>query len=500
MNTFMNGLQNATNFKHTENGAVAHKSTMMMVYDMFAFGGAYRKRSLEDCVLLFKNAYEENPELALKCLFYLGDCRGGQGERRFFRICFKWLCGAYPEAARRNLQYIPEFRRWDDVLYATEGTMVFMDALELVKTQLALDVECKTPSLLAKWLPSENASAKDTVRMGNIVRRHLGMTHKQYRRTLSILRERIKVVEKLMSANRWDEIEFDKIPSKAGLVYKNAFARRDMIAKKYETFIKSKDTKVNAKALFPYEVTRDALKVAHKKIGDVDREAVNKYWDNLPNYFGDEECSLMAVVDTSASMWGEPINVAISLGLICAEQLRGPFAGHFISFSRQPKLIKTEGVDFVDKVKRIHDQNLCENTNLTGVFDMLKEIALQPGVNKEDVPKTIVVISDMEIDTGSSCHDYWYRRDNVQFKGWTTENAATEMEKVRLDWKAAGLAMPRLVYWNVDARSNTVLDLSENVSLVSGCSPIIFQQVVKGVTGIQLMLDKLNSDRYTVIG
>ena len=77
-NTFMENLTNATNFMVTENGALAHKSTRSMVYDMFAFGGAYRKRTDEDCIWLFKNAYEENPELALKCLFYLRDCRGGK--------------------------------------------------------------------------------------------------------------------------------------------------------------------------------------------------------------------------------------------------------------------------------------------------------------------------------------------------------------------------------------------------------------------------------------
>ena len=78
MNTFMKNLTNATNYAETENGALAHKSTNNAVYDLFALGGAFRKRTDEDCILVFKNAYEENPELALKCLFYLRDCRGGK--------------------------------------------------------------------------------------------------------------------------------------------------------------------------------------------------------------------------------------------------------------------------------------------------------------------------------------------------------------------------------------------------------------------------------------
>ena len=111
MNTFVNGLADATNFSRTDNGALAHKTTRSAVYDMFALGGAYRRRTDEDCILLFKNALEENESLALKCLFYLRDCRGGQGERRFFRVCYKWLAQKQPKIAKRNLEQLSEYGR-----------------------------------------------------------------------------------------------------------------------------------------------------------------------------------------------------------------------------------------------------------------------------------------------------------------------------------------------------------------------------------------------------
>ena len=504
-NTFMNTLTEATNFDRTANGALAHKSTGSKVYDMFALGGAYRKRSDEDCILLFKNAYEENAELALKCLFYLRDCRGGQGERRFFRLCFNWLCHEDPQAALRNLIHLSEYGRWDDMLYATKDTVVFAYALEEIKRQLALDVQCKTPSLLAKWLPSENASSKETKAMATQVRTFLGMSHKEYRQILSELRKRINVLERLMSAGRWEEIEFDKIPSKAGLVYKNAFARRDLIAKKYETFAKSENTKVNAKTLYPYEVVAQAIKNCdwryESKLSDTDRAMIEKYWNNLPDYLNGQPCSMMCVVDTSGSMTGReaaaPLNIACSLGMYCAERIGGPFKDHYISFSSEPQLIKIEGVDFVDKVCRIYRTNLCENTDLVKTFNMLKQIALTPGVNKEDIPKTLVVISDMQIDCSGTSN--WTRGHYERVNQWTTENTATEMEKLREEWAADGLELPRLVYWNVNASKNTVLDKGPYVSFVSGASPVIFEQVIKGVTGYQLMLDKLMSDRYAVI-
>ena len=490
MNTFMSNLQDATNFTRTDNGALAHKTTKSAVYDLFALGGAFRRRSDEDCILLFKNALEEDESLALKCLFYLADCRGGQGERRFFRVCYKWLAKTYPEVAKRNLEKIPEYRRWDDVIYSLVDTPLENDALAFIKHQLTLDLQCKTPSLLGKWLPSENASSKETKRMGNIVRTYLRMSHKEYRKILSELRTRINIVEKLMSANRWDEIEFDKIPSIAGLIYKNAFARRDIIKQKYEAFAKSEDTKVNASVLYPYEVVYKAVEGGwsynFNKLSDTDRAIIEKYWKNLPDYLNGKDCKMMCVVDTSGSMTGAeasaPINVAIGLGMYCAERIGGAFKDHYISFSSKPQLIKIEGVDFVDKVRRIYRTNLCQNTDIEATFKMLKNVALAS--KPEDVPETIVIISDMQIDSMS----HWY-----------SDTAATEMEKIRKEWEEEELKCPKLVYWNVNAKNNTILDDGENVTYVSGMSPVIFEQVISGITGYDLMLEKLGSERYKSI-
>ena len=505
-NKILEQLNIIFNTKETENGGIAHKSTNSKVYDMFALGGAYRSRSDEDTILLFKNAYEEDKNLALKCLFYLRDIRGGQGERRFFRVCFKWLCNNHPEDARKLVQFLPEYGRYDDLWYTTENTPCWRNAMALIEDQLYLDMDSKTPSLLAKWLPSINASSYETREFAKLIRQNLGFSKKHYRKVLSQLREKIKVVEKLMSENRWDEIEFDKLPSKAGIKYKNVFAKRDIIAKKYETFIKSKDTTVNAKTLYPYEIVSKVVDnisywSGDVKMSDLDKEVVEKYWNNLPNYLENgKNNSILGVVDTSGSMRGSgpaaPINIAISLGMYAGERCSGPFKDHYISFSSRPQLIKIEGINFADKVNRIYKTNLCENTNLTGVFDLLKNVALStPGAAK-DLPDTIVVISDMEIDMGA-CSDRWGNR--VEFNSWTSLTAATEMEKIRREWAMYGLKLPKLVYWNVDARQNTILDSGDSVSFVSGFSPVIFEQVCQGITGYELMLDKLMCDSYKAI-
>ena len=507
-NTFMNQLSNNTNFKNTENGALAHRTTNNAVYDMFAMGAAYRKRPDADVILLFKNAFEENEELAMKCLFYIRDCRGGQGERRFFKVCMKWLAKNHPEAVRRNLQYFSEYGRWDD-LYTLVDTPLEKEAFELIKEQLEKDIvdvmngTKKTGiSLLAKWLKSENASSAETKKLAKKTREYLNIPASAYRKTLSKLREQIKVLEKLMSANRWDEIDFSKIPSKAGLIYKNAFARRDLIAEKYEKFAKDKNTTVNAGTLYPYEVVDKATKYFrwnyYNNLTETDRAMINKYWENLPDYLNGANCSMLCVVDTSGSMTGTqasaPINVAISLGLYCAEHISGPFANHYISFSSRPQLIKTEGIDFVDKVERIYRTNLCESTNLEKVFDLLLDTALNNNVKNQDIPKTIVVISDMEINQGTAHWKNWNYEN-----GWTENKTSTEMEKIRIKWANYGLKLPKLIYWNVDARNNTILDAGPNVSFVSGMSPTIFKSVLTGKSGWDLCLEAICAERYAVI-
>ena len=495
MNTFTQNLATSTNYKRTENGALAHKSTLSKVYDMFALGGAYRNRTEDDCIDLFCDALRENESLAIKCLFYLRDVRGGQGERRFFRVCFKWLAQEHRDMALRNLDQVSEFGRWDDLVYTTFDTPLQDNALEIIKKQLTLDVQCETPSLLAKWLPSENASSAQTKAYGTVVRKYLGMSHKEYRKLLSSLRDKIRIVETLMSQNRWDEIEFDKIPSRAGLIYKNAFARRDIIAKKYESFVKDENTTVNAKDLYPYDIIRDARGYwsrygSTRHISSTERAALQKMWDNLPDYFNGEPAKMIAVVDTSGSMtgWGSsnvaPIDVAISLGLYCAERNTGDFADQIITFSSRPQFIQTSGPDVFEKAKNIYKMNIVEDTNLEATFDLLKRVALRS--NPEDIPETILVISDMEINYGV---------EGISRDG----DIQTLMERIRSDWESVGLKMPKLVYWNVDARQDTILDLGPDVSYVSGASPITFEMVMTGKTGYDLMIEKLESDRYSVI-
>jgi hypothetical protein len=333
------------------------------------------------------------------------------------------------------------------------------------------------------------------------------MTSKQYRKTLSVLRNRINVLERLMSENKWDEIEFDKIPSRAGIIYRNAFARHDIERAKseknvqtYADFAKDTSTKVNADTLYPCDVVHKALGEYNywwgpsKKMTETERAMLNKYWENLHDYFNNAVFNGVAVVDTSSSMWSTrgvasiaPMDVACALGMYCAEfcNPNSPWYGHYISFSRKAKLVPVEGIDFVDKVQRIRAHDLCENTNIESVSNLILSLAIQHKVQPEDMPKNVVIISDMEFD--ASCRG-------------TTPYMETTMDRIAKAYEAAGYNAPHLVFWNVDARQDNI-PMRDNgkVTFVSCYSAVLFEQLLTGKTGLDFVLDKLDSDRYKQI-
>lgn len=512
MNTFMNALKTDSNYTYTENGALTYKSTLDGLLDLFALGGAYRTRSDADVINLFMKAFREDETHALRCLFYLRDVRGGQGERRFFRVVTRWLADNHTAAMRRNLKYVPEFGRWDD-LYTFVGSPLESEAFNLMYEQLKLDVQCKTPSLLAKWLKSENTSSKESRKLADLTRRYFHMNHKEYRKTLSILRERIRLLERLMSAQRWDEIEFDKIPSRAGMIYKNAFARHDIERMKsektvqsYEDFAKDKNTKVNAKALYPYEVVKEAMAFGHwgyyygsrngNDLSNTNRLMVNKYWENLEDYFKGCSFNGICVADTSGSMYGQPLSVALSIAMYCAEHNKGEFANHFFTFSNNPTFVEIEGIDFVDKINRMVRSDWGGSTNVEAVFDKMLSIAKQNHCSQDEIPASVIIVSDMEFNDcvcgGARSTSRW------SYGGPRADE--TLFETIEKRWEAAGYKMPNLVFWNVQARQDNIpMRVSGHVSYVSGFSPVIFEQVLKGKTAYDLMFDKIDSERYACI-
>jgi hypothetical protein len=481
--TLLKELKKATNYTYTENGGLTHKSTLNKCYDLFAFGGASRGKGEEDILDMFYDALREDKLLAMKLLFYIRDVRGGLGERRTFRIILKSLANSHPYLIEKNIDLISFYGRYDDLLVLFD-TKCEDKMINLIAKTLIDDCRTNQPTLLAKWLPSENASSSDSRRLARKLAKKLSLTNREYRKTLSSIRNKIKIVENLLSEKKYNKIEFDKLPSKAGLKYRDAFLRHEELCARYVEFIDNKNSKINAKTLYPYDIIRNVWNCETHE-----RKVLDKYWKNLPDYFDGKPCSILPVIDNSGSMtWNLnggviPIDVAVSLGIYCAERNLGDFHNHYISFSRTPKLVEIKGNNIVEKTLSAVKNVLYENTNIEAVFDLILKTLKKSDLSEECLPKHIVIISDMEFDEGTRCND-----------------SVTLMERIRKEWAKEGYTMPNLVYWNVCSRRNNISDLgADNITYVSGCTPMIFKSIMSGKNGMDLMLDTLNSDRYSSI-
>jgi hypothetical protein len=508
MTNMLTGLIDETNIAFTENGGQSFATTKSYVLDLFALGGSLRSRQDEEISIIFDKALGEDKLLSTKTMFYFRDVRGGQGERNTFRVMLKHLARVSPDTVVKNLDLIPQFGRWDD-LYALIDTPVANQAMVLIKKQFDEDMLSEHPSLLGKWLKSENTSSEASKKLGRLTRKLLGLTPKQYRQSLTLLRTKIGIVEQNMSANKWSDISYGNLPSVAGFKYTGSFHRHDGI--RYANFladVAAGETTINSSTLFPYDIVRKALRVMQEQqqmhVDSVlyadqtakvqsDMNALNVMWDNLPNYVGDESQNALAVVDVSPSMEGLPKNVAISLGLYLAEHSVGPYRDHFITFAEQPAIVKVSGSTFVEKVRNITESAWGISTNIEAVFDLILGVAIKNKISQDDMIEKLYIISDMEFDRISNDTTNWQ----------DTQQRGSVFRVIRAKYEAAGYKLPALVFWNVDARNNQVPATMDDsgVQLVSGCSPALFTSLISGkdLSAIDLMMHVLNDERYNSV-
>lgn len=479
MNSFLNSL----NVTRTENGALALASSGSELVNLFGLGAAMRKRSAEDMKSLFASAYNEDKLLATKIAFYIRDVRGGQGERDAFRNICDWLAENDSNTLIKNLEKIPEFGRWDDLarLSLSNDEVVSALALTIVEKQLELDKEAEHPSLLAKWMPSENTSDKETIADARKMAKKLGLSRAQYRKELlSPIRAKIVLVESLMCAKEWDGVNYENVPSRAAMTYRNAFKKHDEARyNEYLGAVEKGEKVIKASTLYPYDLYN---KVNATRAVDRTLEA---QWKALPDFLKDNpDGKGIVVADTSASMNGDPIAVAVSLAIYMAERNVGPFQDAFITFSMKPQLHMLKGDTLYDKIRTLDKSGWDMNTDINAVFRLILDRGVAAKVSAEDMPSTIYIISDMQFDR-------------------CTNGNQTNFEAIREMYAKAGYVMPKLVFWNVRASGKQVpAAANENgVFLVSGCSPVIFEQVMKAkaVTPYELMLETLNKPRYDVI-
>lgn len=482
-------LLNAQNYTVTEKGALTHASTRSAVLDLFALGGSATKNiNVENLIL---DALDEDFRLAVRVIFYLSDIREGQGRRDFFRVALLAILRRDSEVAAKLLQYVPFFGRWD-YLYWFLGTPLEKQALSLMKDEVRAAVNEERPSLVFKWMASEDASSEQTKYHAEITRRFFKLSKKEYRQLLSEGRRIADVVERKMSANEWTAIKYESVPAVAMKKYRKAFAKH---GKTFEKFIKEVEagTKtIKSSVLYPADLLRAGVQGSADK-NSLERRTLVEQWKALPNYLV-EGVRALTVLDTSGSMfgYGDPaIFAAASLAIYAAERLTGPFRNTVMSFSRDAKLFQLPEGDFLQKYNYIERNQIVDTTNLQSVFDLILSTARAHSLPNDELPNRIIILSDMEFDqaTGYRYRDY---RDN------------TNLKVIKQKYERYGYDFPQIIFWNVQARNKQVpATMNENgVILVSGYSPVILKSVLSEepiITPYKAMINTVMVERYSFV-
>jgi hypothetical protein len=240
-----------------------------------------------------------------------------------------------------------------------------------------------------------------------------------------------------------------------------------------------------------------------KQVGDKgsSSRAQEALWNNLPDYVSSSVVSPLAVVDTSGSMGDfgyyssfgggldrsglKPIHIALSLGLYLAERALGPFKDHFITFSNHPQLQTVVGRDLHEKLRNMNNANWDMNTNLRAVFELILDRAVRFNVPQEDMPNTILIMSDMQFDRAG---------DGMNDADWIAERYVN-----------AGYNVPRIVWWHINAAHEGKVTYPQKASaiqtaLVSGASATTFQLVLGEELSPMYVVDKaVNSGHYDSI-
>lgn len=472
--SYIEELLKKSTIQNTKGGEYYH-TTHNSNLDLFS--GLSRGTQKEVVEEMLSFAFLENKELAVANVLYLLDIRNGKGERKLFKICFKWLCNYATDYAKKVLKVIGELGRYDYILEGI-GTPIENDVIDLINKKLSYDyMDNESPSLLAKWLPTRKR-VNDEYNYPKIICEKLNITREEYRHVLVAIRKKLKLIETKL-ANKDYDIDFETVPTKAMLKYRKAFDRNcNELYNEYLEKANNGEKKINTKGLFAYEIIekiRDTWNITKEE-----EKLFNAMWEQQKDVLNGYDKNILVMADTSGSMeWNGckpyPINSSIGLALYIAERNKGAFKDYYMTFSSRPLLQKVTGNDIVSKVKNVRE--IVQDTNIDKAFELLLNTAKENNISKEEMPSHIIILSDMEFDVGV------YSKNGTNFDGW------------KKAFKESNYEMPKIIFWNLATRTNgfPTTKFENDVAMISGFSTSILENLldIENFTPENIMFKKL---------
>ena len=355
-------------------------------------------------------------------------------------------------------------------------------------------------SLIFKWLKSENTSSPESRELATKTRKAFGMTSRDYRRALTDGRKYIDIVERKMSSNNWQAIDYEKVPSKANLIYKNAFLKHDSERRQaYLDALTSGEAKINSSASFPHDIVHKYVSTFRFSRNILEEDTTfEEMWKALPDFVNgngntivvaDGSGSMMCNIDPKTSTTA--LEVANALAIYFAQHQDGPFKNKYITFSSRPQYVNLSYPTLRENLIEALNHNECSNTNIEAVFDMVLKTAVDNKLRQEEIPN-ILIVSDMQFDGAVCCNS----------SNWGIPK--TLFETIADKYASHGYKLPKLIFWNLNTHGrskNVPVTQNENgVILVSGYSAAICKMVLSNKTDpYEAMVETLNSERYQAV-
>lgn len=455
--------------------------------------------------------------------FSTRDCRGGKGEKLIFYHFLLKLYTIHPSSTIAMLHFIPHFGYYKDFflileLVSNEQNILYkplsMAIINLIGEQIKKDYENinlgrEKISLLSKFMPREKSKfhvnnprkfKNIIIKIHELIQPEINLTpNHNYRLIISRLTKVLDVTETKMCGKRYASIDFSSVPSiclkkntsaflnekgtvnpnfsETGNRYPNDSDRIEA-RKNFIDNIKS-DKKLNAGQLFPHQIVESIFSMRSDKVKAL---LYQKQWDsvkdNMNKQINDYLSSsdkkplisfgnLVPLVDVSGSMSGTPMLVAISLGILIAEQSHEAFRNSFITFESHPSWVKfTENMSITEKVTITRNAPWGTSTNVLAAIDLIIEKIKKYNLKENEVPD-IIIFSDMQFNQADS---------SSKKSGPIHKILKEKFRTLGISLNGKPYKPPRIIYWNLRSSIGFPAESDEeNVLLLSGFSPALFK-------------------------
>lgn len=435
---------------------------------------------------------------------------------------------------------VHQYGSWKDLKYFCEYCKSLGDsitsplikfAVSLINEQIKRDYASLVSnsndiSLAAKWAPREKSSfgwlyealAVDyfsdfltTANTDERVRKAVLKCKTEYRKILSSLNRKIDTTQIKQCGKEWSQIEFNKVTSVTLSKQKKAFLN---IKKNGEVRCPESNDRITCASNFNAHIqkaVKGEVEMKGKRVGMADftkqavdllRKGTQAEKDLLNSQWRDNSAQngalgkMIAMVDVSGSMEGDPMEVAVALGIRIAE--KSVLGKRVMTFSAKPTWVNLEPYpDFISQVEVVKRAEWGMNTNFHAALDLILDAIVQNKMAPEDVQDMVLVIlSDMQMDQGDKC------------------NKQVLYDTMAAKYQAAGIRVngvpykpPHILFWNLRSTSGfPSLANQPNASMMSGFSPALLNlfceqglDALQSCTPWSLLVKSLENERYKIM-